>query len=77
MTALNTMVHMKGEIISGLCRDDQLLKQLWTYLREWGEKAGGTSGSIFNSSNAEQWGPVRNYRFLDEKFKNYTKNYIW
>ncbi|CAA19508.1 Ubiquitin-protein ligase E3B [Caenorhabditis elegans] len=58
MTALNTMVHMKGEIISGLCRDDQLLKQLWTYLREWGEKAGGTSGSIFNSSNAEQWGPV-------------------
>lgn len=58
MTALSTMVHMKGEIVSGLCRDDQLLKQLWMYLREWGEKYGGSSNSLFNSSNAEQWGPV-------------------
>lgn len=58
MTALNTMVHMKGEIVSGLCRDDQLLKQMWIYLKEWGEKYGSSSGSIFNSSNVEQWGPV-------------------
>lgn len=58
MTALNTMVHMKGEIVSGLCRDDQLLRQLWSYLKEWGEKYGSSSGSLFSSSNAEQWGPV-------------------
>uniref|UniRef100_A0A1I7TM49 Ubiquitin-protein ligase E3B n=1 Tax=Caenorhabditis tropicalis TaxID=1561998 RepID=A0A1I7TM49_9PELO len=58
MTALSTMVHMKGEIVSGICRDDQLLRQLWVYLKEWGEKFGGSSGSLFNSSNAEQWGPV-------------------
>lgn len=58
MTALSTMVHMKGEIVSGLCRDDQLLRQLWVYLREWGEKYSGSSGSIFNSSNVEQWGPI-------------------
>ncbi|CAO4369453.1 unnamed protein product [Caenorhabditis nigoni] len=58
MTALSTMVHMKGEIVSGLCRDDQLLRQLWSYLREWGEKYGSSSGYLFSSSNAEQWGPV-------------------
>ncbi|CAI2349763.1 unnamed protein product [Caenorhabditis sp. 36 PRJEB53466] len=58
MTVLSTMGHMKGEIVSGVCRDDQLLRQLWAYLKEWGEKFGRSGSSLFNSSSAEQFGPV-------------------
>ncbi|CAI5446236.1 unnamed protein product [Caenorhabditis angaria] len=60
MTALATMMHMKGEIISGLCRDDQLLRQLWQYLKEWGEKySNPSSSSIFNNnSSSNSDGPI-------------------
>ncbi|KAK6045069.1 HECT-domain protein [Cooperia oncophora] len=36
MTALSTMGNMKNEIIAGVCREDRILRQLWSYLIRWG-----------------------------------------
>ncbi|WKY00424.1 hypothetical protein Q1695_014905 [Nippostrongylus brasiliensis] len=36
MTALSTMANMKNEIIAGVCREDRILRQLWSYLIRWG-----------------------------------------
>ncbi|CAB3402373.1 unnamed protein product [Caenorhabditis bovis] len=58
MTALSTMIRMKREIVSGLCRDDQLLRQLWLYIKEWGAKNSSGSSSIFNTSSIDHYGPV-------------------
>ncbi|VDO69115.1 unnamed protein product [Heligmosomoides polygyrus] len=44
MTALSTMANMKNEIIAGVCREDRILRQLWSYLIRWGSEGRYTSG---------------------------------
>ncbi|KAK6025226.1 HECT-domain protein, partial [Ostertagia ostertagi] len=43
MTALSTMANMKNEIIAGVCREDRILRQLWSYLIRWGGEARSSS----------------------------------
>uniref|UniRef100_A0A158P9B2 HECT-type E3 ubiquitin transferase n=1 Tax=Angiostrongylus cantonensis TaxID=6313 RepID=A0A158P9B2_ANGCA len=45
MTALSTMANMKNEIIAGICREDRILRQLWSYLVRWGNQARYVSSS--------------------------------
>ncbi|KAK5986977.1 OXidative stress Induced, partial [Trichostrongylus colubriformis] len=45
MTALSTMGNMKNEIIAGVCREDRILRQLWSYLIRWGGEGRSSSPS--------------------------------
>lgn len=45
MTALSTMTNMKNEIIAGICREDRILRQLWSYLVRWGNQGRHQSSS--------------------------------
>ncbi|XGW17661.1 hypothetical protein V3C99_002337 [Haemonchus contortus] len=45
MTALSTMGNMKNEIIAGVCREDRILRQLWSYLVRWGGEGRSSSPS--------------------------------
>ncbi|CAJ0938293.1 unnamed protein product, partial [Mesorhabditis belari] len=51
MNALNTFTNLKSEILSGLCREDALLGQLWSYLRQWGGSSSlsGSNGPLATS----------------------------
>lgn len=39
VSALSSMPHLKSDIISGLCHNDQLLRRLWAYLVYWGQSS--------------------------------------